>query len=70
MQDILSTYPNYNNTVAHGSFAYYTYIGSNSYLDMQDSNNYLSSASSSTCVSGVRGCTMTQRAVAVWLAAV
>ena len=50
MQDVLYTYPSYNKTVAHSSFSYSSYTGTDSYLDMQDQSNYLSVASTNMCV--------------------
>jgi hypothetical protein len=45
-QDILLTYPAWNRTVAHATFSYATYKGTDNYIDMQDSSNFESIASS------------------------
>ena len=45
-QDVALLYPAWNRTVAHASFAYASYKGTDNYIDMQDSSNFESIASS------------------------
>jgi hypothetical protein len=43
-QDVRMNYPSYNATLAHYAYAYDTYTGSSSYLQMQQWQNYKSTA--------------------------